>query len=208
VGASEWGDERPAERKGLPPWVLWGCGGGCLLLLLFAVGTMVLGAVVLRRAQDPERAWAGVAELLPHDARPEGWQAVGTSFFDVAFYFLRPPGPEAILVVQGVRSAHEAELLLAPESPDLGFQWFLHGVRNAEAGTLELQGRPASCLRFEATFSGPGTSEPFGARGLRIDVSAGGAPTVLHLFVAADESEAADARARELLEPFDLWRGR
>ena len=208
MSADDWGEEQPAKKRGVPSWVFWGCGGGCLLAILAVVGMLAFGGSVLREAFDPEQAWDGVAKLLPHDERPADWEAYGTSRFGIGFYVLRPPGPKAVLIVQSARDPREVDAQLTPNSPaNAAWRWVLEGVRDHEAGTIELQGRTTRSLRFSGTFAGEG-EDRFAATGLRIDASGSGAPTVLHVVLAATEEASIEERTRELLAPFDLWRGR
>lgn len=209
LATGDWPAEERGARRGVPSWVWWGCGGGCLLAVLALVGLLALGGSLLKRAFDPEQAWSGVAELLPHDQRPEGWQAVGTSQFGVGFYFLRPPDPATLVIVQRARDHAEVELLLQPDSPaDAGWKWLLEGVRDHQVGTLELQGRTTPCLRFASTFGGFEGQDPVPAHVVRLDVTGSGPPTVLHVVLGADAAGEGDEGVRALLAPFDVWRGR
>lgn len=207
---SDWADaEERGTKRGVPSWVFWGCGGGCLLAILVLVGLLVLGGSLLREAFDPEQAWKGVAEVLPHDQRPAGWVAYGTSRFGVGFFFLRPPGPESVLIVQRARDRAEVEALLTPDSPaNAGWHWILDGMREHETGTLELQGREARCLRFTGTFSGFEGGQAVQAKVMRVDISGAGTPTLLHVVLGPGAGPTADEDVRALLGPFDLWRGR
>jgi hypothetical protein len=207
--ATDWGPEERGERRGVPAWVWWGCGGGCLLALLALVGLLALGGSLLKRAFDPEQAWSGVAELLPHDERPADWEAVGASQFGVGFYFLRPPDQNALLIVQRARDQAEIELLLEPGSPaDAGWEWILEGARDHPVGTLELQGRAARCLRFASTFDDFESQVAVPAHVVRLDVSGSGPPTLLHVVLGAGAGADGDDGVRALLAPFDVWRGR
>ena len=202
----DWGAEERGERRGVPAWVWWGCGGGCLLAVLALVSVLALGGSLLKRAFDPEQAWSGVAELLPHEQRPEDWEAVGATQFGVGFYLLRPPAQHAFVIVQRARDRAEVELLLEPDSPaDAGWKLILEGARDHQVGTFELQGRSAPCLRFLGTFPGDEERAPVPAQVVRIDVSGEGPPTLLHVILPGAEG---DEAVRELLAPFDVWRGR
>lgn len=65
--------QEPRERA-FPVWI-WGCGGGCLLLLvLFIGGSIWIGNWVTGKV-GPEAAWPVIAELMPYGPEPpEGYQ--------------------------------------------------------------------------------------------------------------------------------------
>lgn len=199
---SDWGESAPPKRR-IPGWVWWVGGGGCLLVL--GVGA-VLAFFVYRLASqvtDPERAWAEVAEVLPHDERPAGWEATGASVMGIETYVLTGPD-QAGLLMQAFPTADPLEALFDPESGQNRGAFGMGGVEEAELGTLELQGRAVRCLRFRMG------AEQGGHVALRIDLSGG--PHEPHALVqltgTGDETRFPDERARELLAPFDLWRGR
>lgn len=195
----------------MPAWVWWGCGGGCLLAILAAVGLLVLGGTLVRDVFDPDKAWAGVAELLPHDERPEGWEAFGTARFGVGVFVLRPPHSPVFVIVQRTPDAAEIERQLEPETP-FGLSWprRLESLQDFEVGTIELQGRSTRCLRFTGDLTEDGAADGEVARvaGLRIDLTGAGPPTLLHVVLEPGMTGSADERVAELLRPFDLWRGR
>jgi hypothetical protein len=205
----DWGEGAAprAERRGPPSWVWWGCGGGCLLATLAVVVVLVLLGGVVRDALDPEKAWAGVAELLPHEKRPAGWHVLGTTRVGHGFYVLRPPDEEALVIVQRATDRAELAELLDPHSPANSGHGFLRGILDAELGTLALQGREAPCLRYRGGF-GPNNESRAGGVGLRVDVTGAGVPTLLHLMFPAGEERVSEERVNALLAPFDVWRGR
>ena len=208
---SAWSEtEGPAARRGVPPWVWWSCGSGCLLALVAVISLVAFGVGLAREFRDPERAWKGVAELVPHDQRPEGWEAHGIARFGLAFYFLTPPSEDALVIVQRARDAAEVELLLSRDAPaHPGWTWAVDDVEDRELGTIELQGRETRCLRFQGRLSGRFARVDVGeASGLLVDLSGSGPPTLLHLIAVPPEGRTLDEHARELLAPFDLWRGR
>lgn len=65
-------EDAPSKRSGVPGWV-WGCGGGCMLMLMLLIGGTwwVFGKVTTEFG--PEAAWPEVAEILPYGPRaPDG----------------------------------------------------------------------------------------------------------------------------------------
>lgn len=99
MAETTWSEEtaEPPKKKGIPLW-LWGCGGGCLLMV--ALG-LVLGVFLVGRIQDaadPEKAWPKVAEVLPFDERPP-YDAFAFSVFGMSLYALRDPeSGDAVIV--------------------------------------------------------------------------------------------------------------
>lgn len=89
-------DAAPAKR-GVPIWV-WGCGGGCLFMLVAAiVFTMWFGNKIMTMF-GPEAAWPVIAEVMPYTdegatdeelvaARPPGYTPVLFPLSDLASMF-------------------------------------------------------------------------------------------------------------------------
>jgi hypothetical protein len=68
-------EDAPTRKSGVPGWV-WGCGGGCMLMLLLAIGVTWWFGAKIAGIVDPEKAWPEVAELMPYGAvGPDGVQA-------------------------------------------------------------------------------------------------------------------------------------
>lgn len=199
---SDWGESVPPKRR-IPGWVWWVGGGGCLLALLLAgvLAFFVFG--LARQIGDPERAWAEVAEVLPHDERPAGWEANGASVMGIETYVVT--GPDGLgFLLQAFPSGEPLEALFDPQSGQNQGAFGVGGIEEAELGTLELQGRAVRCLRFRM----PATQG--GHFALRLDLSGG--PHEPHALVqltgTAEETRVVDEHAREALAPFELWRGR
>jgi hypothetical protein len=200
-------EERAAPRPRIPPWIAWSCGSGCLLFSV-AMAVFVFALWRFRRdALDPEKAWAGVAEVLAHDERPAGWTAEGGEmpFVDVALYSLHAPdGGE--LRVQVFEDGRLVEHALDPDSPqNKGFLDSI-SVLDPVVGTITLQGREVDCLRFRA--KDPSVEGPEGVPTVRVDVTGSGERFVLLEVRSEGPAPIPDERAVELLAPFDLWRGR
>ena len=211
---SDWGDDAeaaPRRKKGVPTWVWWGCGGGCLLVSVVGIVLLVFIGSVAKNALDPEKAWPEVQEVLPFDQRPEGWDARGTSLLGVGQYFLTPPGPEEKMVlVMRFRNAAELDAMLDPKARQNKGLFGVGEIDAAEQGTLELQGREVPCLRFRAWVPevAQGDEEKQGAS-MRIDLTGqGSVPVLLQVFLFGEEERVSDEAVQELLAPFDVWRGR
>ncbi len=206
-----WGDEGEAAgpaKKRIPTWAWWTCGGGCLVLTVIAIVMAFFTLRVASEFLDPEQAWEGVREVLPHDQRPEGWKAHGVSLFGVGNYFLAPPEPGVLVVVQRFRRAPELEALFDPESLQNGGLMAFQEIRTPELGTLELQGREVRTLRF----LGGVPENPFGiATGgpsIRLDLSLEERSALVQISLGEGADPPSAQRVAELLAPFDLWRTR
>jgi hypothetical protein len=55
--------------RSFPVWI-WGCGGGCLVVLMALMGLFVWGANKVQQHFGPEAAWPVVAEVMPFGAEP------------------------------------------------------------------------------------------------------------------------------------------
>jgi hypothetical protein len=207
--ADDWGDEGEASPKksGLSPWVLWGCGGGCLLLTLAVAAFGIFAGRLVREAIDPDKAWEGVRGLLAFEERPAGWKAFGTGAFGRSVFVLEPPGGGAVVVVQSFRRREEVAGLLDPASAqNRGFPW-LERRADPEPGTLQLQGREAPCLYLRGGLTQDVPRAAHGI-GVRIDVTGAGEPTLVHIALDETEGRVSPEQVAELLAPFDVWRGR
>ena len=200
---SEWG-EAPQPKRRIPTWAWWTCGGGCLVVLLAGAAIAFFLVNTARKATDPVRVWAGVAEVLPHDEPPEGWEAtMGFSVMGVGQYQLSTPEPAGCLFqIQTFPDAAQIDLAFDPDSPQNVGLFGIGELREAEEGDFVLQGREVRCLRFLGGV--PGMKSGAGAR---LDLSGGASPHayVQILFARASEKPT-DEEIQELFLPFDVWR--
>lgn len=68
-------EDAPQKKSSVPGWV-WGCGGGCLLVLLLVIGATWWIASKVQAMIDPENAWPEIAKLMPYGPLgPDGVQA-------------------------------------------------------------------------------------------------------------------------------------
>jgi len=225
MSESAWGDE-PVEQKvtakgGVPGWV-WGCGGGCLVLLVLGiVGAIYLGGKVAEQVQmamDPEVQWPRIAEAMPFEERPHGYTAFGIPFVGMA------PGIEwMVMLVADPASAivfsftdadsTNVDTMFEPgfDASSMGFG----GWGDPEIGTIVIQGRETRCVRFWAKSGG----EMFGQQpqagsltggSMMIDLSGNGEPVIVQIsdsHVRKGE-QIADETVRAFLAPFDAWGSR
>lgn len=203
-----WGEEVAAPpRRRIPSWAVWTCGSGCLLFTVFLAILVLAVWRFTTRAQDPEKAWPALAEVLPYDQRPEGWEILGGElpFVDMAHFSLHPPDGGEIRV-QSFGDARFVEHALDPDAPQNGSLFESTGMLDPEVGTITVQGREVPCLRFRA--KDPGVEDEQGIPTVRFDASPQTAPFVLIEVRAQGPAPIPDERATELLAPFDVWRGR
>jgi len=74
-------DSAPPKKGGVPGWV-WGCGGGCLLVLGLMTAATLWFFNKMYGTFGPEAAWPEIAEVMPYgpstedvkELRPEGYQ--------------------------------------------------------------------------------------------------------------------------------------
>lgn len=203
---SDWG-EAPKPKKRIPTWAWWTCGGGCLVALIAAGALAFFFASLARKATDPEAVWAGVAEVLPHDEPPLGWEAaMGFNVMGVGQYQLVPAKPSGCLFqVQTFPDGSQIDIALDPESHQNVGVFGVGALREAEQGSFVLQGREVRCLRFLGGV--PGAS---GGAGVRLDLSGGSAAphAYVQILIPRASEKLTDEEVQELFLPFDVWRGR
>lgn len=135
------GLEKPKRR--IPIWV-WGCGGGCALVLLVGV---ILGVFMFRTAakmMDQDKNWAEIAQVLPVVDRAEGYRVVG---MPVKFDGVQ------IWTFIALDQSHQVTLFHGPGgegTEDMRSELFGSGSAgraDAQPGTLVVGGRTLRVLR-------------------------------------------------------------
>lgn len=210
MSAADWGDEGgevpPKKKKRIPTWAWWTCGGGCLVAILVAIALGFVVAGLAKEFGDTEQAWENVREILPYDARPEGWEARGVTVLGMGNFFLHPPQPGAAVLVQSFRGRPEFEAMFDPDSPQNGGPIALTRLRDPVPGTVQLQGREVRCLGFRG---GPGGDpDEGGGYSIRIDLGREESPALVQISLRRAEAPLTAEQVAELLAPFDVWRGR
>jgi hypothetical protein len=211
VAWSEEATEAPRKKRRIPPWVLWGCGCGCLVALILAGILVVVGVRIAKEAADPEIAWARVDELLPFEQRPEGCEVGGLTIDILGFgqYHLQPPGEPFLLLLQRMPSKEAIDRWLDPDSRENQGIFGVNKIHEAEPGTIEVQGREVPALRCKAWL--PEKAHDRGAAGasIRLDLSSANGPPIQLQIIAADgRDRVEDADVARLLAPFEVWQGR
>lgn len=145
------------QKKRIPMWV-WGCGGGCALVLLVGV---ILGVFVFKTANqmmNQEKNWADIDRALPVAEQPEGYFVMGmpVKFDGVQMWMLTATDQSHQVLIwhgtdgEGVQDTRD-ELFGAGAAAHAG----------AEFGTLVVQGRELRTVHYRTV---PGESGKGGWR--------------------------------------------
>ena len=193
--SDEWTSEEEAPRAkgGLPKWVWWTCGLGCMGAVLLAVILGGLGFLAAKRMADPEAGKAKVLELLACDAWPEDYEVV-TSAVVFGAGSINITWPEGMAILQVRQNQREFDRVMNPGS----FDKTVTRITEVLEGEMELQGRQVATRNLTM----------FGQEFLRVDLSRKQGPFLALDLPAFDDPERSEASARSFLEPFDVWRER
>lgn len=224
MAESEWGEQveeqRTTAKGGIPMWV-WGCGGGCLLLMVLGVVAVGMFAKVfveeIEKAQDPEVQQAVVAQYMDFDEWPEEYELMGVpmvsrmSEMDMVMIFGESGGSMymAMLMAFPETEKEGVDEIFDPEF-NSGGMFGMGGWENVSEGDLHIDGRDARYRRFEAdsvNFSEEETSGP----SMMIDLTGNGPEVVLVQVtrIAGDEGELTDEEVLTFIgEPFEVWGSR
>ncbi len=200
---ADWGEEGAKPRKrGVPAWVWWGCGGGCLLMTLVAGALAVAGIFVARNATDEEKQWPRLGEVMAFDQRPANIRLQFGISFGVNQFVMTD---EANRIHATLTEYPDRESASSQMDPDPGGPLALIAPVDPEKGELEVQGRAVPVLRFRRLKAEPETEEL--GHGIRLDLTGDtGKPRILEMRrLGEDPLDAEDVAA--FLAPFDVWRG-
>ena len=154
-------------------------------------------------AKNPEKVWPAVAEALPFDERPEGWDVTMVfDFFGTTQIILdKQDGEMAMLYT--FPNAEGLNELFDPES--MANNMAMLSIEDAELGEIEVQGRTVRALRFNAP--APGTDKVVPS--LRVDLTGDGNEYICYqVFMQRSQEAVTDEVVQGMLEPFDVWRGK
>lgn len=202
----------PPSTRVVPVWA-WGCGAGCLMLVLLAIGATWYSMNLFQKTMGPEAAWPIVKEVMPFDERPQNYQAFLVPFKGMAGFVSRRMGVEdedlqllADLDLVTVLDPREDTVMslfvgtLSEEMEDRG--------RDAgERKEIELQGRTVSVLHYRAE---EGRDRAFqigavpGAMVYEFELAPLGDRPV-RVSVLRTRGELNPEYLQRFLEPFDLW---
>jgi hypothetical protein len=205
VSEQAWGDEETVgarPKRTVPKWVWWGCGGGCLVATLIVALVAVFKLRTVRESMDPEKQWPKLAEILHFDERPDLELQVGIGFAGVDRFILEDRTGERMGTVLAYPPAARGEFDKFL-SPDGELPFGMGRLREAEEGTITVQGREVPAVRFTGVESEPNSR----AAGIRIDLTGSGAPRGFELRHSGSE-RVEDADVESFLARFDVWRGR
>jgi hypothetical protein len=205
VSEQAWGDEETVgarTKRTVPKWVWWGCGGGCLVATLIVALVAVFMLRTVRESMDPEKQWPKLAEILHFDERPDLELQVGIGFAGVDRFILEDRTGERMGTVLAYPPAARGEFDKFL-SPDGELPFGMGRLREAEEGTITVQGREVPAVRFTGVESEPNSR----AAGIRIDLTGSGAPRGFELRHSGSE-RVEDADVESFLARFDVWRGR
>lgn len=166
----DWGteaNEAPKPKSRVPKWA-WFCGGGCLLALILGGALSFLVFKKAQDAMDVDKQSASLAQELPFDALPEGFE-----FSPEGAFLSMVPGIDTAWALQSADRTESLQIqLLEPDAsqlrreairtgelgPDASKQLGPFGVRALEHGEVEIQGRTLPWLRFQ-TFEPPAAKD-------------------------------------------------
>ncbi len=200
---SEESEEAPRKKRGIPKWVWLGCGGGCLVALILAVVLVVLGFKAWDKMRDPEYTWENVVKILPYDERPEGYQpVVGMGIFGQSTFVFEVGELGTVMNVQSVANHEGLDMQFDPDSMVNKI-----GITDTEVGTIELQGRETRVMRLQRW--APDSDEGEGGGSIRVDVTGDGSVyAFVEIISNRGDGSVSDELVQDILEPFDVWRGK
>ncbi|QDU69295.1 hypothetical protein [Engelhardtia mirabilis] len=168
--------------RAFPVWI-WGCGGGCLIVLMLFIGGSVWFGNKMFSTFGPEAAWPVISEVMPFGAvRPEGYEPLKVEPRLITGMMRRIPGMDdkeldkvpdmqLLIINRPGDSSGKSDLTAMLYRLPVGATQkekleFLHEPANSpgegevevsEGEQLEvtLQGRKLKALRFAADSTGP-----------------------------------------------------
>ena len=217
------GLNEPIRKGGLPRWVWYSCGCGCLML--FLVVALLGGGTywIVKDSTNPEIQWAHLREQLYFEEQPRDLLLeFGVQVPRIEFLGKRMPGSEEYALkdpedgysasVKLIADPDQVRELLAPGGYAAAVE-----MTGAEAVRMELQGREVEALRFENTE----TSMPFmnedmkekldqGA-GIRFALPRGTKPDperflVIELRSGVPAQHVTPEQIADFFDHFELWR--
>lgn len=204
-------DEPP--RRGVPVWI-WGCGGGCLLVVLLFIGLTVFMFDRVQKATGPDAAWPALGDLVTVPEPPPAGltallidpRALAREFggiFGASDEQLAGFGFGRSILVVSETDARTA-LFAVHHADDAAFDGIPAGAETLE---FELQGRTVAARRFtpvqrqeDLRLAGLAIDQP----ALAIDLGVRGDERLVVHLQSRDHGITVD-EAREFLAPFDLW---
>lgn len=146
------------EKSGIPGWLI-GCAGGCMFLVgasavaLYFAGRYLQGW--LEENNDPKVQWPALAEVLPHEAPPAGFEIARLPIPMLDLWRLSSPNEDAVVFI-GAGGASGG----GGPGGEILDQWYrvpdsapvfgeVRGSMETVVGKITLQGRELDCLRLQ-----------------------------------------------------------
>lgn len=208
-----WSEEsiEPPKKKGIPLWV-WGCGGGCLLMIIAVLVVTVMGVRMFEAAKDPEVVWPKIAEHLPFDERPEGRVVFGSNIRSMGFFVIADPETDLVGILitsDDEEDQEELDKLFAGEQIQGGFAG-VGEIQESEPLKLTVKGRDVNAVRLRSSgMSLPGVDTSGNEVWvILIDLRREGESgfAMLELISQKGTEEMGQAEVEAFFEPFDPWR--
>ena len=214
--SSEWSLEdepAPEKKRRIPRWLLFSCGGGCLLLVLICGVLGFFFARTASEARDTETQWGNLAEVLPYDERPTELKLeMGFNWgflMDMSqFALVDPENDLAVVVISSDAPQQDFDVIFDPEGVQA--PWGMGEPKEPEVGEVEIAGRPCTVLRFsgiDGSLPLLGEIDPLGA-GAWVDMRSSEYPGRIVQFRRQSDSREPipDDVMQAFFSHFDPWR--
>lgn len=196
------------KKSGIPFWV-WGCGGGCLVMLILLIGIGGYLFNTISELQDPEMAWPAVAEYLPFDERPDMTIFGGPTFMGTYFFLSDEEADLACLIIappedMNAETMEEMELFFDGEV-QTGFMGFGE-AEEINPIELTIQGIAFDALEMvqkPVTFPGMDEEVPEKTQVLLLNFSTSDELILVQLFSMKNEEISSEA-VEQFFAPFNL----
>ncbi len=198
----EWPEEAPQKKRGIPKWVLFGCGGGCLLALIVGAIIGFFAFRFVKDMQDPAKVWPLVEEALPFDEQPVDWGVIGGGAWGAYQIIMIPPGGGPAATLHSYSEGMQLDELFDPDS--FANNMPMMSLEDTESGTIEIQGRTVRCMRFV----GPEPVNLDKLPSIRVDLTGDGTRNVCFQISVRGEEPVPDEALQGMLEPFNVWKGK
>jgi hypothetical protein len=225
-------DSAPPKKGGVPGWV-WGCGGGCLLILgLMTAATLWFFNKVYAMV-GPEAAWPEIAEVMPFgpttedvkELRPEGYKPFVIPVGQIVGMFgtenvEMDPGDEAfvdstIVVINRDKDRNsDGKKLMAVlfrsgagAEGDLLEETLLDDVPESDREEVQIQLQGRTLTAYEFFNRGDDGFSGEGGWAWAVDLSEGRSRPLGFLLQTSGDQRVTQADLDVFLEPFDVWAG-
>jgi hypothetical protein len=212
MAETSWTEEQGSapKKRMIPTWA-WFCGAGCLIALILGIAGSVFLVRGVKSAIDPERQWANLAEVLPHEERPRDWKLnFGMpGWIGVEVFMLQNEATGMVAVVMRLpESESEKARQQMLDATYSGSLFGRGGRKEMQASKIEIQGRELQALRFyqNAGRGGEGAAGSQQGASIFVDLTPPGETRALMLqLIRAGRGEPiTDEEVQDFLAPFDV----